>query len=321
MKAFNYLVADNVEAALAEYAGGGAKLKAGGIDLLDQMKERVETPEAVLSVGGIEALRYIRTDGDGLRIGSNATLADIERHAVIRERFAALRTAAGEAATPQVRERATAGGNLCQRPRCWYYRSADFPCLKKMGATCYSVEGENEYHAVFGDGPCHIVHPSNIAPSLLAVDAVITVRNAEGERPVKAREFFVMPNKSLYAENVLKPDEMVTEIHIPKLPEMSATVELREKQSFDWPLAMASVARVDGAWQVCLGAVAPVPWLSEPAMAVLGSNGLTPELAARAATAAVQGAQPMRDNAYKIQLVMTAVKRALLAAAGMEATA
>jgi xanthine dehydrogenase YagS FAD-binding subunit len=320
MKAFNYLVADNVEAALAEYAGGGARLKAGGIDLLDQLKERVDTPDAVLSIGGIETLKYIRSDGDGLRIGSNATLADIGRHAVIRERFAALHTSAGEAATPQVRERATAGGNLCQRPRCWYFRSADFPCLKKLGATCYSVEGENEYHAIFG-GPCYIVHPSNIAPSLVAADAVLAVRSAGGERSIKARDFFVLPSRSLYAENVLNPDEIVTEIHVPKLPEMSATVELREKQSFDWPLAIASVARIGGAWQVCLGAVAPVPWLSEPAMEVLGSSAVTAELAARAGEAAVRGAEPMRDNGYKIQLVKTAVKRALLAAAGMEATA
>jgi xanthine dehydrogenase YagS FAD-binding subunit len=181
------------------------------------------------------------------------------------------------------------------------------------------VEGENQYHAIFGGGPCHIVHPSNLAPALVALDALIVVRSAGNEpQKIRAEEFFVLPKDAMFAENKLKPGEVVTEVILPKAPSQSATIELREKQSFDWPIAMVSAARIDGAWRVCLGAVAPIPWLSKPAMDAIGNADVTPELAAQAGEAAAKDAQPMRDNDYKIQLVKVATKRALLAAAGME---
>jgi xanthine dehydrogenase YagS FAD-binding subunit len=319
MKAFDYLVADELPAALAELAGGKATLKAGGIDLLDLMKERVVTPDAVLSIGGIKDLRYIRAEGDGVRLGCLTTLADIARSDLIKSKYAALFAAAAEAATPQIRERATLGGNICQRPQCWFFRKKEFNCLKKGGPTCFAVEGENRYHAIFGGGPAYIVHPSSAAPALVALDATIVVQSDGAEpRPIKAAEFFVLPDQSLLTENVLKPGEIVTEIMLPKAPTMSATIELREKQSFDWPLVMACVARLGMTWRVCLGAVAPIPWLSKPAMRVLGDQEITPELAAEAGEAAAENAQPMGDNDYKIQLTKVAVKRALLGAAGLE---
>jgi xanthine dehydrogenase YagS FAD-binding subunit len=319
MKAFDYLVADELEPALAELRGGKVALKAGGIDLLDLMKERVATPETVLSIGGIEELRYIREEDDGLHIGCLTTLADIARSDVIKSKYAVLYSAAADAATPQIRERATLGGNICQRPQCWYYRKKEFTCLKKGGSTCYAIEGENRYHAIFGGGPSYIVHPSNAAPALVALDATIVVRSADGEsQNVKAAEFFVLPEQSLESENVLLPGQVVTEVVIPKAPSQSATIELREKQSFDWPLVMACVARIDGKWRVCLGAVAPIPWLSEPAMEKLGDRDVTAELAAAAGEAAAENADPMTENEYKVQLVKVAVKRALLAAAGLE---
>jgi len=321
MKTFDYLVADNLDAAVAELNASKPHLKAGGIDLVDLMKERLNTPETVLSINNIKDLRNIQTDGEAIRIGSLTTLADIARSDLIREKVPNLYHAAARAATPQVRERATIGGNLCQRPRCWYFRSIDFHCLKKGGYMCFAVEGENQYHAIYGEGPCHIVHPSNIAPSLLALDADFVVRNADGERTIKARDFFVMPNVKLTSENVLEDGDVLTEVVIPKAPEQSATIELREKQSFDWPIMIASAARVDGAWSVCLGAAAPVPWLSKPAMDVLGKQDITETLAAQAGEAAASEAKPLADNGYKVQLVKVAVKRALLSASGMEVPA
>jgi xanthine dehydrogenase YagS FAD-binding subunit len=319
MNTFDYLVADELGAALAEYADGQSVLKAGGIDLLDRMKERLEAPQTVLSIGGLDSLRYIREESDGLHIGCLTTLADIGRSDLVARDYATLHHSAAHAATPQVRERATIGGNLCQRPRCWYFRNREFYCLKKGGATCFAVEGENRYHAIFGGGPCHIVHPSNVAPAIVALDGLVVVQSAEGnEQRIKAEELFVMPAQSIYAENVLKPDQVITEVILPTAARQSATIELREKQSFDWPLVIASAARMNGGWRVCLGAVAPIPWLSRPAMKELGDRDVTPELAGAAGEAAAEGAEPMSDNAYKLQLVKVATRRALLAAAGLE---
>ena len=254
-----------------------------------------------------------------MHIGSGATLADIGRSELLATKYKVLHHSAAHAATPQIRERATIAGNLCQRPRCWYFRNAEFHCLKKGGHTCFAVEGENRYHAIFGEGPCHIVHPSNLAPALVALDAVLVVRSADAaDERIRAADFFKMPHESLYAENVLKPGQIITEVILPHEPTQSATIELREKQSFDWPMVICSVARIDKNWRVCLGAVAPIPWLSESAMRVLGNRDITPELAAAAGEAAAEDADPLPDNEYKVSLVKVATKRALMAASGME---
>lgn len=323
MKSFDYHVAQTAGAALGEYAAGKKlTLKAGGIDLVDLMKERVVAPKGVLSIGSVKELAYIREADGGVRIGCLTTLADIGRSRLLEEKYAALHSAAAHAATPQVRERATLGGNLCQRPRCWYFRSADFNCLKKSGATCYAVEGENQYHAILGGGPCHIVHPSNTAPALVALDARFVIANGEKRREVPAAEFFVLPSKDLMKENVLGEGDVIVEIILPAPPKQSAAIELREKQSFDWPIAMAAVARpAEKPWRVVLGAVAPVPWLSKAAAEVLGDRDVDDTLAAKAAEAALADAKPMSDNAYKVQVARAAVKRALLKAAGREVPA
>jgi xanthine dehydrogenase YagS FAD-binding subunit len=319
VNSFDYLVAEQFDAALSEYGKGNGALKAGGVDVLDLIKEGIEAPTTLLSIGSLAEFRYIRDDADGVHIGCLATLADIGRNELLKMTYAVLHQAAAEAATPQIRERATVGGNLCQRPRCWYFRQREFHCLKKGGATCFAVDGENRYNAIFGGGPSYIVHPSNIAPALVALDATIVVQSADaGPQQIKAEKFFILPEQSLKSENVLKPGQVITEVIVSKAPAQSATIELREKQSFDWPVAMSSVARLDGNWRVCLGAVAPVPWLSQPAMDVLGDKEMTPELAAAAGEAAATGAQPMSENSYKLQLVKVATKRALLAATGLE---
>ena len=319
MRSFNYLVAENLQASLAQYAEGGAVLKAGGLDLVGRMKERLEAPETVLSIGSLKELAYIREDrARVMRIGCLTTLADMGRSELLKKRATALHQAAAETATPQVRERATLGGNLCQRPHCWYFRNREFECLKKGGPVCFAPQGENQYHAIFGGGPCFIVHPSNCAVPLVAMDAEFALASADGERSVKAAEFFVLPRQSLLKENVLAENEILKEVVIPHPPERSAIVELREKQTFDWPIAMAAAAQAAGRWRVCLGAVAPVPWLSKPANDLLGSKQITEKLALEAGEAAASEASPLSENGHKVQLVKVAVKRALLAAAGLE---
>lgn len=319
MKSFEYMVAGSLEAAVAQYGEGGSTLKAGGFDLIDRMKERLELPESVLSIGSIKDLAYIKEEKGAIHIGALTTLADMGRSELLAKKARALQETAGAAATPQVRERATLGGNLLQRPRCWYFRNAEFACLKKGGPQCFAPHGENQFHAILGGGPCHIVHPSNCAVALVALGAEIVMVGKRGERTVKAEDLFVLPSESLMKEALIGNDEILKEIVIPNPPSQSATVELREKQSFDWPMVMASAARVDGKWRVCLGAVAPKPWLCEAAAKVLGARRATRERAAEAGEVAAQKAQPLSENGYKVQLAKVAVKRAVMAAAGLEA--
>lgn len=321
MKAFDYAIAENVAGALAAMEKG-YHAKAGGIDLLDQLKERTAAAERYdrfVSIQSIGELKGIRMDGDAIVISPLATLRELGADPLLLKSFPALAQAAGEAATPQIRAVATAGGNLCQRPRCWYFRSQDFHCLKKGGATCFAVDGENQYHALFGGGPCHIVHPSNIAPPLVAAGAEIVVRNRKETRTIPAGEFFVLPGKSVYKENVLDDGDLIVAIRVPKPPAKSAFVEFREKQSFDWPLAACAAVFAQGKWNVVLGGVAPIPWRAIKAEEVLAkATGIDGSLAARAADAALDGAEAMSENAWRKSLVRAAVRRALLLADGKE---
>lgn len=321
MKAFELIVATDTAEALAAGATGHT-YKAGGIDLLDRLKERVAAPSKLVSVNGISDLSGVAADGAGLRLGPTTTLAALAADPSVTASFSALGHAAGEAATPQIRNMATVAGNLCQRPRCWYFRSQHFHCLKKGGATCFAVDGEHDAHALFGGGPCHIVHPSNIAPSLVAADATFLLRQQKGKRQtqrwVGAEEFFVLPASSLGAENKLQQGELMTSIKIPRLPEASGYAEVRHKQSFDWPLATATAVRLAGRWRVVLGSVAPIPWRAKAAEAVLAKAGAKPtdsDIAA-AAKAATSGATPLPRAKWRLELVEAVVRRALVSATG-----
>ncbi len=320
MRAFDYAVAENTDGAIAAI-GKGYKVKASGLDLLDMLKERTEKSDKIVSIHKLGDLKSISEPGGdtGLTIGALATLAQVSGHSYIQKNFAALAEAAGAAATPQVRARATVGGNVLQRPRCWYYRANEYDCLKKGGSTCYAVEGDNTYHAIFGGGPCHIIHPSNVAPPLVAVNATIKVRHGKDTKEYKAADFFVLPAKSMYAENVLGEDELITEIVIEKIPEKSGYVEFKEKQSFDWPVASCTAVYTNGAWSIVLGHVAPVPWKSKKAEEVLGGSAdVSYELAEKAADAAIADADPMTHNGYRVKLARAAVRRAILTACGKE---
>jgi xanthine dehydrogenase YagS FAD-binding subunit len=287
------------------------------------MKDYVAQPDRLVSVKDLDA-SITKSAGGGLRIGSAVTLADLAANADARRLYPALTDAAAEVGTPQIRNVGTVGGNLNQRPRCWYFRNEEFNCLKKGGSRCFAVDGENQYHAIFGGGPCHIVHPSSLAVPAIALDAKFRIVGPAGEREVAAAEYYQTPDKNLLGETMLGPSDLLTHVILPPPGQTrAATYEVRFKQSHDWPLASASVAlAVQGQTirtaRIVMGAVAPVPWRSSAAEAALVGKRLTEQVAMEAADAAVAAAKPMTQNAYKVQIARTAVKRAILKAAGMK---
>ena len=299
---------------------------AGGMDLLGLMKDYILQPEAVVNVKTLDAAIAAPAQGV-VRIGAAARVADIAGHAELGKLFPALTRAAESVGTPQIRNTGTVGGNLMQRPRCWYFRNEEFPCLKKGGARCFAVDGENQYHAIFGEAPCHIVHPSTLAVPILAYNGRMRVVGPKGEREVDGESFFVMPDRNMYGETVLEPNELVTHVILPVPKNVrSAHYEVKFKQSHDWPITMATVALtmsgdVVSAARVILGAVAPVPWRASAAEAALVGQRITAETANAAADAAVQDAKPMSGNAYKVRLARTTVQRAVSMAAGLSPAA
>ncbi|HJZ86227.1 MAG TPA: FAD binding domain-containing protein [Polyangia bacterium] len=323
MNRFEYVIPKSVDQVVA-LLKGGAVLKAGGIDLLDQMKEGTIAPTRLINLNALAALRYVRTDATGLRLGPTATLAQIAADGAVRGRYAALAEAAASAANPQIRNLATVGGNLCQRPRCWYFRAAEFPCLKKGGPTCFAKEGENKYHAIFGGGPSYIVHPSTMATALCAFRANLHILGPGGKtREVPLDKFFTLPTIDAYErENVLAADELITEIALPAPPEgtRSAFLAAKERQVHDWPLGEVAVfltmrGETCQAAQVVLGAVAPIPWRAAGAEAALAGKRVTADVAAAAGRAAVAGAKPLHGNGYKVALMQALVARAVHVAA------
>jgi xanthine dehydrogenase YagS FAD-binding subunit len=320
LKAFTYVNATNEKeavAALASAERGRMLPMAGGMDLLGLMKDYIVSPDRIVSIKGLDQA-IVAADG-GLRIGAAVKIADLAEHGAARKMYPALITAAEGVGTPQIRNMGTVGGNMAQRPRCWYFRNEEFNCLKKGGSRCFAVEGENQFHAIFGDGPCHIVHPSSLAVPAIAYGGRFRVAGPNGAREIDAGEFFQLPNANLYGENMLQPNEIITHVILPAPGQRSAAYEVRFKQSHDWPLAAAAVNLVMSGLavksaRIVMGAVAPIPWRATAAERVLAGKAITEALAAEAAEAAVAGARPMSGNQYKIQIARTAVRRAILAA-------
>jgi xanthine dehydrogenase YagS FAD-binding subunit len=323
MHRFELARATTVEMArelIAEKAG--SVLKAGGIDLLDHLKEHLVEPPRVVDLKGIAGLSEITAEADGsLRLKPLVTLAQVAAHPAVQKSHPALAQACGEAASPQVRNVATLGGNVLQRPRCWYYRLESYKCLKKGGDVCYAVGGENRYHVIFGGGPSYAPHPSNAAVALVAYGASLVLEGTKGPRTVAAADFFVPPAKDPERENALEPDEVLTEIRVPGAAGTKAVYdEVRERAAFDWPLvSLAAVLKTDGGLvkhaRIVLGAVAPVPWRSPKTEQALVGKPLDEKTATAAARAAIVGAAPLSDNGYKVSLVQTLVRRTLLSLA------
>jgi len=299
-------------------------VKAGGIDLLDLLKENLLAPAKVVSLKDIADLTVIVEQAGGLRIGSMVTLASLAADAVVRSRYPALTDAAQNSASPQIRNVATLGGNLLQRPRCWYFRAAEYHCLRKGGGHCFAISGENQYHAIFDNQSCAIVHPSTAATVLVALGATLELTNSEGvTRNTLLEDFFVLPDRDVQRENDLEPQEILTAILLPALPASLRMAHLKqgEKASFDWPLADVAVAldlNSDGGCKgaaIILGAAAPVPHRAKAAENILIGRHVDDAAAREAAHAALADATPLTKNAYKLPLFETLVRRSLLKAA------
>ena len=326
MKAFAYVNPTNEKEAVAALKVDGIAMPiAGGQDLLARMKDYIDEPDRLVNVKGLDATVTATPDG-GLKIGSAVKIVDLSEHAQVAKLYPAIAHAAGEVGTPQIRHQGTVGGNLNQRPRCWYYRNEEFVCFKKGGSRCFAVNGENQYHAIFGnEGPSHIVHPSSLAAPFVAYGAKFRVLGPNGEREVPSADYFTMPTlMNVLKENVLEDEELLTHVILPAPGNVkTGHYEVRYKQSHDWPLAFATVVlAMNGTTistaRVVLGAVAPVPWRSKPAEAALAGRQLNAGTAAAAAEAAVGEAKPMSGNAYKVTIAKTAVKRAIMNAAGLK---
>lgn len=322
MKSFVYVDAVNEREVLAALSleRNRSMPIAGGVDLIGLMKDVIVSPERLVNVKHLDAT--IATGDGGLRIGAVALLVDVAENATVRRLYPALASMAEQTGPPQVRHQGTIGGNLMQRPRCWYFRNEEFFCLKKGGSRCHAVEGENAYHAIFGDGPCHIVHPSDLAVAIVAYGGRIRTAGPAGAREIDAAEFFQMPNVNLYGETVLQPNEILTHVLLPAPPARSASYSVRMRRSADWPLATAAVTlAMDNdtvlSARIVIGAVAPVPWRVPAAERTLVGKTVTDATAADAAVTAVAGARALSGNGYKIQVAKTAVKRAILKAAGL----
>jgi xanthine dehydrogenase YagS FAD-binding subunit len=294
---------------------------AGGTDLISLMKDYVETPKRLVNIKGIKELGGIGKSGGGVRIGATATLDDIMNNSQIRSEFPALAAAARGVASPQIRNMGTAGGDLLQRPRCWYYRNG-FGLLAMQNGNSLVPTGENQYHAIFSSGPAHFVSASSLGPALVALGATVKLVSAGGSRDVPVRELFVAPTDANARETALKPNEILTEIHVPSARgTKNATYELRERDAMDWPLAAASVSlKMKGSaiesGMIVLGHVAPTPYVAADAGKMLAGKTISESVAEEIGKAALVGAKPLSNNAYKVKLATVAVKRALLTATG-----
>lgn len=327
MRTFRLLNPRDLASALAELPSGRGpatredpRVLAGGQDLLTELKHDLVAPGSLVDLEALPELRaYERTADGGLRIGAMTRLADLEHDESLDGAFAALREAAASVASPQIRTQATVGGNLCQRPRCVYYRHAHAPCIKKGGAECFAATGHNKFNAILGGGPSYIVHPSDVAPALVALGAEVVVAGPRGSRRMPIEHFFTLPSEgSILRENVLGRDELLVEVHVPA-PEpntVSTYVKFRERESYDFAMgAVAAALRIDGGTiasaSVVLGAVAPIPWRATVAEGLLAGSAVGEDVVRRAAEASVEGAAPLSENAYKVPLTRNLVRRAL----------
>ena len=328
MKAFDLIHPATIKEATRLLAQGGGldaiRPMGGGQDLLGAMKDYILSPATVVDLKRIPGLDKITTDPKGLHLGALVTITEVEEHPFIRAHYPALAEAAQSIATIQIRNVGTVGGNLCQRPRCWYYRNERIICLKKGGTKCYAMpdSAENKYNAILGGGPSYIVHPSDLAPALLCLNAVLTITGQGGKtRLLPLSEFFTLPGEGdITHENVLKPGELVTSVFVPAsaLAGRSTYLKFREKDSLDWSLSSVAMAlEMDGgvikSARVVLGGVAPIPWHARAAEAALRGKPLNDETIRVAALASTEGAEPLAQNGYKVPLTQAMVRRAAAA--------
>ena len=299
-----------------------AQLLAGGMDLLGRLKKRIDTPERVVNLKSIPGLASIQETSEGLSIGPLVTLTDIAENPAVREKYRAVAEAAEVVGSVQIRNTGTVGGNLCQRPRCWYFRHRDYVCLQKKGTTCFSEVGESRYHGILGGGPCYFAHPSDVAPALIAFNATVRLVAAKGERTIPLESLYCLPSQNLSMGLTLEPGEILAEIRLPAPPPgtRSTYVKFKEKPSFDFSLVgVAAVLGFEAGKmahaRLALSGVAPIPWRAAEAEKALTGTALSESLAGQVAELVVKDSVPLADNNYKVSLTRTLVRRTLLSLA------
>ena len=319
MQNFEYANPSTVQEAAGLLAAkwGQTDILAGGTDLISLMKEHLHTPKRVVNIKNIKELEGIQKTADGLRIGALVTMDELAKSAELHGDYQSIADAAAGIPSPQIRHMGTAGGDLCQRPRCWYYRQGLGLLAMKDGKSLIP-DGENKYHSIFGDGPAYFVSASSLGPALVSLGAKVKLVSAKGTREVPVAQFFVAPKDEAGHETVIQPNEILTEIIVPAAGgARTATYEVRQKEALDWPLVAASVAlKMNGnavaSAKIVLGHVAPTPHEAAAAEKALVGKTITAATAEAAGKAAVTGAKPLSQNTYKVTLAKTAVKRALL---------
>lgn len=325
MRPFAFVEPTSLEEAIRLLAAGQgqARLIAGGSDLLGELKDEVVSYERLVSLAGVEELRDIREEGGGLRLGALVTITQLEYDPRLQAPYRILAEAARSVATPEIRNQGTLGGNLCQRPRCLYYRHALTPCLKKGGTDCPAFESPYQaYLSIMGGHGCYSVHASDLAPPLMALGAQVTLAGPSGVRVLPLEQFFAGPERDVRRENVLGADEVLTAVTLPAVrPAWQGTyLKARERTAGDFPLVSVAVGYALDAGRIrqarlVLGGVAPVPWRSLGAEAVLEDQPPASALATRAAAAAFANAQPLSHNAFKVEIGRALVERAIMAVA------
>jgi xanthine dehydrogenase YagS FAD-binding subunit len=327
MNRFEYASAKSTQQAIGLLSSqwGETEILAGGTDLLSLMKDDVVAPKRVVNIKDIAELQGISYDaGRGLRIGALTRLVDIAESPVVKQHFPNLADDVSDAASPQIRNMATIGGNLCQRPRCWYFRNG-LGLLGQQDGKSLVTEGDNRYHAILGNqGPAYFVSPSTIAPMLIALGAKVRIAGQGGPREIALENFYRIPKSQDEREHDLKPNEIITDVIVPPMVAGAkvGNYEVRQKQAFDWPFATAvallqmSGSTVESA-RIVMGAVAPVPWISQEAAQAIAGKPVNQQTASAAAAASVAKARPLTQNGFKVKLAGVAVKRAILAAAGL----
>jgi xanthine dehydrogenase YagS FAD-binding subunit len=325
MRAFEYVSPKTQPQALSLLgkSWGETEILAGGTDLLALMKDEVVTPKRLVNIKQLPGLHAVSNQKDGVSLGALATLDQLAEAAELKRNYPALAEAINEAASPQIRNMATLGGNLCQRPRCWYFRRGLGLIPKDESGKDLVEIGDNRYHAILAnDGPAKFVSPSTIVPVLIAYGAKIQLAGPKGKRELPLEKFYVVPKSAEEREHDLLSNEIITGVTIPSPRGLKvAHYELRQKATFDWPLALSAVAlKMNGSnvgsARVVMGYVAPVPWISSEAEQVLAGKPVSEEQAKAAADAALKNARPLSHNGYKVQLARVALKRAVLKAAG-----
>ncbi|RPI01602.1 MAG: xanthine dehydrogenase family protein subunit M [Calditrichaeota bacterium] len=319
MKSFQYIFPKELQAVpklLAEY-GEKCLLYAGGTDALARMKDGINSPELVINLKKIKELGVVKANRKRVEIGAAVRLADLPTDVRVRK-FPGLIEAIESVGTIQLRNMGTIGGNLNQRPRCWYFKSSRFPCLRKGGESCFAIYGENKYHCILGGYPCYIVHPSDIAPMLIALDAEVEILGTKKSRWIKVEDFYVLPSQDPLHETVLQRDELVTRILVPQKAGLlkSHYVKFRERDSFDFAMVSVAVAgQLNDAvltdMRIVLGGVAPKPWRARKAEQVLEGQRMSEDLLLQAATEELAAAEPLEQNEYKVILARNLMKRAI----------